>query len=83
MGNTIHCDTNFMPEKRFDNIFGPDLIGRMPIPIYNFPSDYDMHGSRRYDCDTNYEYDDQEWIENALYKRRHDGLYNGVEDEEE
>lgn len=47
----------------------------MPIPIYNFPSDYDMHGSRRYDCDTNYEYEDQEWIENALYSRRHDGLY--------
>jgi hypothetical protein len=47
----------------------------MSLHIYNFPSDYDMHGSRRYDCDTNYEYDDQEWIENALYKRRHDGLY--------
>jgi len=46
----------------------------MPIPIYNYPSDYDMHGSKRYDCDS-YEYDEQEWIENALYKRRHDGLY--------
>jgi hypothetical protein len=47
----------------------------MPIDTYNFPSEYDLRGSRRYDCDSTYEYDEQEWIEDALYKRRHEGLY--------
>ena len=54
----------------------------MPIPIYDFPADYDMHGSRRYDCDS-FEYDEQEWIETALYQKRHEGLYNGPEEEKE
>jgi hypothetical protein len=74
------CNTK---KKVFDNIPESDLIGRMPIPTYNFPSEYDLRGSKRYDCDTNYEYDDQEWVENALYKRRHDGLYNGDQEEQE
>jgi len=81
--NTFDCNTRkILWKKWFDNIPEPDLISRMPIPIYNFPAEYDLHGSKRYDCDS-YEYDDQEWIENALYKRRHDGLYNGTEDETE
>jgi hypothetical protein len=48
----------------------------MAIPIYNFPSDYDMFGSRNHNWnDYSVDYDDQTWQENTLYKRRHDNLY--------
>jgi hypothetical protein len=48
----------------------------MPIPVHSFPSDYDLHGSRNHFWnDFRVDYDDQTWLEDTLYQRRHDNLY--------
>jgi hypothetical protein len=48
----------------------------MAIQVHSFPSTYDLYGSRNHFWnDFNVDFDDQSWLEDSLYKRRHDGLY--------
>jgi hypothetical protein len=48
----------------------------MPIQVHSYPSSYDIHGSRNHSWnDFQVDFDDQTWLENSLYRRRHEGLY--------